>query len=182
MSRTGALVESADPVAVVAPPPPRANLPVGHIAALPAVVIVTTPPIVPSRPAGPCGPGGPAGPCGPAGPAGPAGGGAVKWALVRADGGIVAQSGGITFTAKPSTGEYILAFGSTVAGKLILTSAAHAGAFGTVRGVVTAGPCGSATEGSACSVSDDTSHIHVITKSENNTTNEDAPFYIAVFG
>src|SRR5881397_2459333 len=44
-------------------------------------------------PAGPAGPTGPTGPAGPAGPAGPSGSANVKWALVRADGGIVAQSG-----------------------------------------------------------------------------------------
>src|SRR5438876_8890036 len=55
---------------------------------------------IPAGPAGPTGPQGPAGPAGPQGPAGPAGGGAAaKWALVRPDGGIVAQSGGITLAA-----------------------------------------------------------------------------------
>jgi hypothetical protein len=107
----------------------------------------------------------------------------VKWALVRADGGIIAQSGGITFTAKPGTGDYILAFGSVVAGKLIVTSAGHAGGASTVRGTISAGPCGSAaTEGSACPVGDDTSHLRVITKAADNTANADAPFYVAVFG
>src|SRR3954469_20902114 len=48
-------------------------------------------------PRGRVGPAGPAGPQGPAGPAGPAGGSAsARWALVRPDGGIAAQSGGIT--------------------------------------------------------------------------------------
>src|SRR5262249_47537359 len=60
-------------------------------------------------PRGPIGPAGPAGPAGPQGPAGAAGAGAsLKWALVRADGGIAAQSGGITLAAKPGTGAYLL--------------------------------------------------------------------------
>jgi len=63
-------------------------------------------------PAGPAGPTGPTGPAGPAGPAGPSGSANVKWALVRADGGIVAQSGGITLAAKPGTGRYILNMGA----------------------------------------------------------------------
>src|SRR6266508_3327130 len=51
----------------------------------------------------------------PQGPAGPAGGSAAsKWALVRPDGGIAAQSGGITLAAKPGAGTYILGFGSAV--------------------------------------------------------------------
>src|SRR6188472_4466999 len=67
-------------------------------------------------------PRGPRGPAGPAGATGPAGPGAdVSWALVRADGGIVAQSGGISLTAKPGVGDYILAFGKVVAGRPILT-------------------------------------------------------------
>jgi hypothetical protein len=106
----------------------------------------------------------------------------VKWALVRADGGIVAQSGGISLAAKPGAGDYILGFGSVVAGKPILASAGQAGGASTVRGVVTAGPCGSATEGSTCPVNDDTSHLRVITKAADNTANADAPFYVAVFG
>jgi hypothetical protein len=101
---------------------------------------------------------------------------------VRADGGIVAQSGGISLTAKPGTGDYILAFGSVVAGMPILTAAGHAGGASTVRGVVTASPCGSATEGSACPVGNDTSHLRVITKAADNTANADAPFYVAVLG
>src|SRR5947208_10444831 len=43
---------------------------------------------VPRGATGPAGPAGPTGPAGPQGPAGPSGAGAaVKWALVRADGG-----------------------------------------------------------------------------------------------
>ena len=132
-------------------------------------------------PRGPAGPPGPAGPAGQTGPAGP--GATVRWALVRADGGIVAQSGGISLTAKPGTGDYILAFGGVVAGRPIMTAGAHAGGASTVRGSVTAGPCGSAaSEGSACPVANDTSHVRVITKAADNTANADAPFYIAVLG
>ena len=106
----------------------------------------------------------------------------MKWALVRADGGIAAQSGGISLTAKPGSGEYILAVGSTVAGKLVLASLGHAGGSGTVHGTVSAGPCGGGAEGSACGVGDDTSHVHVFTKAADNTTNADAAFYVAIFG
>ena len=71
-------------------------------------------------PRGPAGAPGPAGPTGPAGPAGPSGSASIKWALVRPDGGIAAQSGGITLAAKPSAGTYILRIGSTVTGRPIL--------------------------------------------------------------
>src|SRR5213594_567318 len=81
-------------------------------------------------------------PAGPAGPAGPSGSANVKWALVRADGGIVAQSGGITLAAKPGTGRYILNMGSAVTGKPILASGAYANDASDQRGETTAGPCG----------------------------------------
>src|SRR5713101_9716537 len=47
---------------------------------------------IPPGPVGPTGPTGPTGPAGPAGPAGPSGSASVKWALVRPDGGLAAQS------------------------------------------------------------------------------------------
>src|SRR5712691_3518405 len=63
---------------------------------------------IPAGPVGPAGPAGPAGAPGATGPAGPAGSATIKWALVRPDGTIVTQSGGITLGAHSSTGNYIL--------------------------------------------------------------------------
>src|SRR6266540_782128 len=83
----------------------------------------------------------PRGPAGPQGPAGTASGVALKWALVRPDGGIAAQSGGITLAAKPGAGTYILNFGSAVTGKAIAASGAYAADPGDQRGETTAGPC-----------------------------------------
>ncbi len=120
---------------------------------------------------------GPVGPPGPAGPAGPS----ARWALVRGDGTIIAQSGGITPTAKPSAGSYILGFGSSVAGKLIIVSSANAGDVGD-RGTVSAGPCGGSPEGSTCPSGNDTNHIRVITRKEGDSIAEDHPFYVAVVG
>src|SRR5205823_12734401 len=71
LSCIGTLVVSAEPVSVVAPPPPSANLPVGQVAALPGDVTVMIPAIEPP-PAGPVGPVGPVAPFAPAGPVGPA--------------------------------------------------------------------------------------------------------------
>jgi hypothetical protein len=122
----------------------------------------------------------PAGARGPAGPAGPAGPGA-RWALVRADGTIIAQSGNITPTAKPSVGAYILDFGSSLAGKLITVSSANAADLGD-RGTVSAGICGGTTEGSTCPSGNDTNHVRVITRKAGDDTAEDHPFYVAVIG
>jgi hypothetical protein len=131
-------------------------------------------------PAGPTGPAGPAGPAGAAGPAGPAGPGA-RWVLVRPDGGIVAQSGGITLTAKPTAGQYILNFGSSVAGRLIIASLGHANDQ-TLRGTATAGPCGGGAEGSVCPAGNDANHVRVFTANAGNTATEDHSFYVAVVG
>ena len=131
-------------------------------------------------PAGATGPQGPAGPAGAAGPAGPAGPGA-RWALVRPDGGIVAQSGGISLAAKPSPGRYILNFGSSVAGKPVLASNGLA-ADGGFRGAIVAGPCGGGTEGIVCPAGNDINHVFVGTQATNNATGEDHAFYVAVIG
>jgi hypothetical protein len=128
-------------------------------------------------PAGPAGKAGPAGPTGPAGPAGPG----AKWALVRADGTVVSQSGGVTPTAKPAAGVYILDFGTSLAGKLILVSSANT-ADTTDRGTVSAGMCGGTTEGGTCPTGNDTNHLRVITRAKGDDTAEDHPFYIAVIG
>jgi hypothetical protein len=122
----------------------------------------------------------PAGARGPAGPAGAAGPGA-RWALVRADGTVIAQSGGVTPTAKPSVGAYILDFGSSLVGKLIIASSANTADLGD-RGTVSAGMCGGTTEGSTCPAGNDTNHVRVITRRAGDTTAEDHPFYVALIG
>ena len=118
------------------------------------------------------------GAAGPAGPAGAAGPGA-KWALVKADGTIVAQSGGITLTAKPGIGQYILDFGAAVTGHLIIASSAHASDL-NFRGTVSAGPCGGTAEGSACASGNDTNHVRVFTDNAGESSTADHSFYIAV--
>jgi hypothetical protein len=135
---------------------------------------------IPRGPAGPVGSPGPAGPAGPQGPAGPAGGGAaLRWALVRPDGGIAAQSGGITLAAKPATGSYVLSFGSAVTGHPILASNAYAGDLSDQRGAPTAGPCGAGAEGRDCPVSNNTSTLFVQTR-DNLGAAADRAFYVAV--
>ena len=123
----------------------------------------------------------PRGPAGPAGPAGASGSASIKWALVRADGGIAAQSGGITLAAKPGAGTYILSFGSVVTGKPILTSGGYAADASDQRGETSAGPCAGGTEGRTCPASDNTSTVFVETRS-NSGTPADHAFYVAVIG
>ena len=100
---------------------------------------------------------------------------------MRADGGIAAQSGGITLAAKPSAGTYILSIGSAVTGKPILASGAYAADASDQRGETSAGPCGGGAEGRTCPTSDNTSSIFVETRS-NAGVPADHAFYVAVLG
>ena len=136
----------------------------------------------PAGPAGPAGATGPQGPKGPTGPAGPAATANLKWALVKADATIVAQSGGITMDSH-SVGNYILDFGSAINTKLILASAAQAGGDTGQRGPVSAGPCGGTPEGSICTPAsaNDTSHVLVQTFNAGDLGGNRA-FYVAVIG
>jgi hypothetical protein len=95
-----------------------------------------------------------------------------KVALVSPNGSIVVQSGGITALAKPDPGQYILDFGTSVAGKPIIASSGRAGDpdFG---GMVSAGPYGGTAERCVCPVGNDTNHIQVITNNLGETARED---------
>jgi hypothetical protein len=136
---------------------------------------------IPRGPAGPAGAAGPAGPQGPAGPAGSASSTNVKWALVRPDGGIAAQSGGITLSSH-TTGQYVLNFGSTVTGKPIMASGGFAGDGGsTNRGETVAGPCGSGAEGITCATTNTNQGVQIETHNENGAL-ADHSFYVTVIG
>jgi hypothetical protein len=102
-------------------------------------------------------------------------------ALVRPDGGIVSQSGGITLAAKPAAGQYILNFGSAVTGHPIIASGAEAADNSDQRGETTAGPCGGGTEGVTCSSSDNTNSVLVQTRTSAGTLGDHA-FYVAIVG
>ncbi len=136
----------------------------------------------PAGPAGPAGPTGPAGAVGATGPAGPQGapGPGARWALVGPDGSIVAQSGGAS-VAHPTGGQYVIDFGASVAGKLIMATSARA-SDPEFRGMVSAGPCGGTAEGSACPIGNDINHVLVITNNAGETAREDHSFYVAVIG
>jgi hypothetical protein len=114
---------------------------------------------------------------GPAGPAGPAG--ASKWVLVRPDGGIAAQSGGITLTAHPFAGAYVLDFGTPTTSKLLLASNGWAADL-TLRGAVIVGPCGGAPLGAECTTGNDANHVFVETTGVGGGL-ADHSFYVALF-
>jgi hypothetical protein len=135
----------------------------------------------PIGPTGSRGPTGPAGATGQRGPTGSSGASSIRWALVKADTTIVAQSGGISVTSH-TPGVYILNFGSAVNTKLILASPAQAGNDTAARGPVSAGPCGGTPEGGPCpSPTNTTSFVRVLTYNSGDVGGDRA-FYVAVFG
>jgi hypothetical protein len=136
----------------------------------------------PVGPAGPVGAAGPAGPAGATGPTGPAGPGA-KWALVKPDGAIIAQSGGISLAAHTMPGQYVLNFGSQVTGKLIVVSPSLA-QDNSFRGVTLAAPCGGQPESwpLACPTANDQNHVIVFTTTVANNVQADHSFYVSVIG
>ena len=113
-------------------------------------------------------------------PAGPSGSASIRWALVKADATIVAQSGGITMTSH-SAGNYFMDFGSAQNTKLILATSAFAGGDTTARDSTIGGPCGGTTEGMVCSTANDTNHVHVQTFNTAGVLT-DHSYYVAVFG
>ena len=122
---------------------------------------------------------GPQGPAGPPGPAGAAGPGA-KWALVAPSGTIIAQSGGIS-ARHAGDGYYVLDFGASVQGHLILASYSRSSDDRSAPGAIRAGTCTTASnEGDNCVTGNDPRFVAVITYSTGNVLPADHSFYVAV--
>ena len=122
---------------------------------------------------------GPQGPPGPAGPAGPAGPGA-KWALVSPSGAIIAQSGGIS-ARHAGDGLYVLDFGASVQGHLILASYSRSSDDRSAPGAIRAGTCTtSSNEGDNCVTGNDPRFVAVITYGVGSVLPVDHSFYVAV--
>jgi hypothetical protein len=133
---------------------------------------------------------GPKGDKGDMGPAGPA----ARWALVKYDGTIVTQSGGISVTTDftcqngicsgPSA-IYDVNFGSSQTNKAILVSlTCPSGACSSARGTIVAALCGGGAAGTTCSLpgTNDDSHVQVITTDPaGGGALLLADFFIAVF-
>jgi hypothetical protein len=120
-----------------------------------------------------------AGPQGPAGPAGPAGPGA-KWALVASSGAIIAQSGGIS-ARHAGGGYYVLDFGASVQGHLILASYSRSSDDRDPPGAIRAGTCTTASnEGDNCVTGNDPRFVAVITYGAGSVIPVDHSFYVAV--
>ena len=137
----------------------------------------------PTGPSGTPGTDGVAGPTGPTGTTGATGPGAM-WALVGADGTILAQSGGITVAAHtPTSHAYFLQFPAPVSGKAIATTVRWKSPDGSV-GVANAIACGQGAGGGpdsvACIAPGTNTPNHVYVETSTSGAVDDRDFYITV--
>ncbi|HXJ34198.1 MAG TPA: hypothetical protein VMS22_09190 [Candidatus Eisenbacteria bacterium] len=118
---------------------------------------------------------------GPKGDKGDKGDAAARWAVVKDDGTIAAQSGGITVD-HPNPGEYYVGFGSGLEGKTLSVTAACLDATCIFSGAPQANICGGGPAGGDCNpLFDDTSHVGVFIQNTTQSALQNAPFHIAVF-
>jgi hypothetical protein len=104
----------------------------------------------------------------------------ARWALVKGDGTIVAQSGGITVN-RANPGQYYVGFGSSLEGKTLAVTTACLDDC-SFSGTPQANICGPAPAGGDCATTfDDTSHVGVFMQNPAQNGNEDEAFHIAVF-
>jgi hypothetical protein len=106
------------------------------------------------------------------------------WALVGADGTIIAQSGGVTVAAHTAMSHaYFLQFPAPVSGKAIVAHVRWRSPDGSV-GVVNAIACGQGAGGGpdsvACIAPGTNTPNHVYVETSTTDTLDDRDFYIAV--
>ena len=124
------------------------------------------------------GPAGPAGPAGAEGPTGPAGPGA-KWALVKGDGTILKQSGGISIASTTGAGGYYVNFGSSVADRPLIVSGAYVSGDTGARGTPIAEICGGGVDLIPCGPAGTNNLNHAFVRTFNTAgTGTDHAFYI----
>jgi hypothetical protein len=128
---------------------------------------------------GATGPQGPKGDKGDKGDPGAPGPGA-RWALVKGDGTILAQSGGISIPDVTGSGGYYVDFGSSVANRALLVTGAYVQGDTGGRDAAVAEICGGGPDLVNCLSpgTNDTSHAFVRTFDSNGTGANHA-FYIA---
>jgi hypothetical protein len=102
----------------------------------------------------------------------------AQHALVKEDGTILAQTGGITVTTG-TTGVFFVTFPDAVTGKSVAVTWSRKSA-GGVTGEVSGTLCGGGTEGVACGSSNNSSTVLVNTANNSGTVTNNA-FYVTVF-
>jgi hypothetical protein len=117
------------------------------------------------------------GPKGDTGQAGPS----ARWALVNSDATIIEQSGGITASLPYGGSDYIVDFGSSVAGMDVIVTESQKN--GGVPGSIHAAPCGGGADstGSTCvgTIANSPNYVHVYTVDSAGSSSPHA-FYITV--
>ena len=117
---------------------------------------------------------------GPKGDKGDPGPGA-RWVLVRGDGTIASQSGGITVT-RTLPGRYYVGFGSSLEGKTLSATVACLDVTCSFSGAPQANICGTGAAGGDCDAQfDDPSFVGVFMQNTTQTDDEDEAFHLAVF-
>ena len=108
----------------------------------------------------------------------------ARWALVRGDATILAQSGGISIASTTGAGGYYVNFGSSVAGRALIVSGAYLLSDGGARGAPIAEICGGGTDLATCGPAgtDNTSHAFVRTFNTTGTGTNHAFYITAVQG
>jgi hypothetical protein len=127
----------------------------------------------------PRGPKGDKGDQGNQGNPGPPGAANVRWANIRGDGSIAAQSGGITVFHN-SVGVWFVRFPASVWGKPILATISRLDGTG-ITGEVSASACGGLPEGVVCGTSNDQNTVLVNIASSSGVS-ASRSFYLAVVG
>jgi hypothetical protein len=109
----------------------------------------------------------------------------VRWALVRQNGTIVAQSGGIRLSGHPSSpgGTYYLDFGAPTSGKAIMINGWSPDSVPPMTGATS--PCGSAPDATVCNANGDPTGNpndgnHVVVLTSAGTTQQNEAFYITL--
>ena len=105
----------------------------------------------------------------------------ARWVLVRNDGTIASQSGGITVT-RTLPGRYYVGFGSSLEGKTLSATVACLDVTCSFSGAPQANICGTGAAGGDCDAQfDDPSFVGVFMQNTTHTDDEDEAFHLAVF-
>lgn len=101
-----------------------------------------------------------------------------RWALVDADGTVIAQSGGVTVTAVGS-GDYYVDMGVNLTGRAISATKAWTAGDPGADATLETGLCGGGTQGIACAVNDFNDTVYVGTADASTGAGSNNPFYVA---
>jgi len=108
----------------------------------------------------------------------------ARWVLVKGDGTVLGQSGGISISATTGAGGYYVNFGSSVADRALVVTGAYLNGDFSGRDAVIVEICGGGTDLVTCTSpgTNDTSHAFVRTFNSDGTPAEHAFYLVAILG